>query len=751
MKKEEKKITMGMKQFWFFLNTFCTVVYLVWRGFFTLPLEYGLVSIVLGIALFAVEIIGMIEAVVHFYNMKEINEVPLPVVPEERYPHVDIFIATYNESEELLYKTINGCKFLEYPDKNKVHIYLCDDSRRSNMKQLAETMGIFYFDRPNNDHAKAGNLNCALERTESPLVVTLDADMIPNRDFLMKTVPYFVQREIENEKLEEKDRKYMGFVQSPQAFYNPDLFQSNLFSEGRIPNEQDYFYRDIQVARNKSNSVIYGGSNTVLSRKAIEDIGGFYSDSITEDYSTGILMQKKHYICIAISEVLATGLSATDMQSLISQRVRWGRGVIQSNRKLGIWRSKELTFAQKMNYWASKSYWYSSIKRLVYFLSPLVYILFGYMVVKCTILEVLIFWLPMYVTSNISLKLLSNNIRTSKWTGIYETALFPFTIVPITLETFGISMKKFVTTSKDQNVGENNSNFMYLMPFAVLIALSLYAVIKCFLLMIIGNAMGLSVIMFWLVYNLYLLIMAGFFVSGRSVMRKSERSPIQVNCTILLEDRNIDCITGDISETGFTITLKKPIDLPEKEPIDFTFNSDPYYASISAKLVYVRHGEGVWKYAFHINDYKNSYGNYLQIFHDRVPTLPQKLSKRTGVFDDLRINMIRRMQIQSYENRKRPRVDMDVIIRDKKDNQYHLADFNYQYISLRNQGNILPDEVSFILPCEMDIILECVKEESVLVERTLYKIKNYEELSENSAVKQMMEDWVFTHQKINGI
>ncbi|MFI3176318.1 MAG: glycosyltransferase [Eubacteriales bacterium] len=751
MKKEEKVITKRTKQIWFFVNTFCTVVYLIWRGFFTLPLEHGWVSIILGLALFIVEIIGMAEAIVHFCNMKEVNEIPLPVVPEDRYPHVDIFVATYNESEELLYKTINGCKFLEYPDKNKVHIYLCDDSRRSSMKQLAETMGVSYFDRPNNDHAKAGNLNSALGRTKSPLVVTLDADMIPNRDFLMKTVPYFVQREIENEKLEEKDRKYMGFVQSPQAFYNPDLFQSNLFSEGRIPNEQDYFYRDIQVARNSSNSVIYGGSNTVLSRSAINDIGGFYTDSITEDYSTGILMQKKKYVCIAISEVLATGLSPTDMQSLISQRVRWGRGVIQSNRKLGIWRSKELTFAQKMNYWASKVYWYSSIKRLIYFLSPLVYILFGYMVVECTIIEVLIFWLPMYLTSNISLKLLSDNIRSTKWTGIYETAMFPFTIVPITLETFGISMKKFVTTSKDQNVGKNNSNFMYLMPFALFILLSVAAVVKCFLLMIGGNAMGLSVIMFWLIFNLYLLIMAAFFVSGRAVLRKSERSPIQVNCTICLEDKNVECVTGDISESGFTITLEKAIDLPEKEPIDFTFNSEPYDASVNAKLVYVRQDEDGWKYAFYINDYKNSYGNYLQIFHDRVPTLPQKLSKRTGVFDDLRINMMRRLQVQSYENRKKPRVDMDVIIKDEKGKQYHLADFNYQYISLHNQSDILPDEISLILPCEENIILKCVKEESVLTDRTLYHIKNYDKLSQNSSTKQMMEDWVFTHQKINGI
>ena len=67
-------------------------------------------------------------------------------------------------------------------------------------------------------------------------------------DFLTATVPYFFM----------KDEK-IGFVQTPQSFYNPDLFQFYLYSEERVPNEQDYFYRDIQVGKNKSNSVIMEG------------------------------------------------------------------------------------------------------------------------------------------------------------------------------------------------------------------------------------------------------------------------------------------------------------------------------------------------------------------------------------------------------------------------------------------------------------------------------------------------------------
>ena len=346
---------------WFALNTILTVIYLVWRFAYTIPIGYGWISTIAGVSLITVEFLGMLEAVVHYYNMHDLEDTPLPKVPHSRYPEVDVFVATYNEPVDLLYKTINGCKHMEYPDQSKVHIYLCDDGRRSEVRELAETMGVNYFDRPDNAHAKAGNLNNALKQTSSPLVVTLDADMIPKHDFLMKTVPYFVAQDLSNEALEEENREYIGFVQSPQAFYNPDLFQFNLFLESKIPNEQDFFYRDVQVSRNKSNSPIYGGSNTVLSRKALEDIGGFYMGSITEDYATGILIQKKKYRCIAIKEVLASGLSPQDFKSLISQRVRWARGVIDSNRKMHIWLTSQLSFAQKINYWASKWYWYFSI------------------------------------------------------------------------------------------------------------------------------------------------------------------------------------------------------------------------------------------------------------------------------------------------------------------------------------------------------------------------------------------------------
>ena len=58
---------------WFILNIVFTVIYLIWRLFFTLPFEYGVVSMAAGLSLFVVEFLGMLEALIHYFNMHNIH------------------------------------------------------------------------------------------------------------------------------------------------------------------------------------------------------------------------------------------------------------------------------------------------------------------------------------------------------------------------------------------------------------------------------------------------------------------------------------------------------------------------------------------------------------------------------------------------------------------------------------------------------------------------------------------------------
>lgn len=137
------------RNIWFLMTIFFSVVYLLWRIFFTLPWSAGFLQAAAGLALVLAETVtflGMAELMAG--RMKSSRyEIHLPEVPPERFPDVDVFIATHNESAKLLYKTVNACTFLEYPDKGKF-IFMCvmtETGRKSGSLRRILAWGIWGF------------------------------------------------------------------------------------------------------------------------------------------------------------------------------------------------------------------------------------------------------------------------------------------------------------------------------------------------------------------------------------------------------------------------------------------------------------------------------------------------------------------------------------------------------------------------------------------------------------------------------
>ena len=81
---------------------------------------------------------------------------------------------------------------------------------------------------------------------------------------------YFVEQVEAYENGDDYDKSKVGLIQTPQSFYNADIFQFNLFSESTLPNEQDFFSKEINVFNNSHGAALYTGSNTLIFRKAIE-------------------------------------------------------------------------------------------------------------------------------------------------------------------------------------------------------------------------------------------------------------------------------------------------------------------------------------------------------------------------------------------------------------------------------------------------------------------------------------------------
>ena len=629
------------------ISTALSLCYLFWRMAFSVPFKYGLLAVAANIILLLVELVGFCETIVHYENLLGMREHPLPAIPDDAWPDVDIFIATYNEPEELLRRTINGCVHLQYPDRDKVHIWICDDNRRSSMHALADEMGVGYFDRPDNKGAKAGNLNHAMMCTSAPYIVTLDADMIPKSDFLLKTIPYFVDVERRNVSLPEKERVSLGLLQTPQCFYDPDVFQHALYTERRAPNEQDFFYRTIEKAKTSTNSVIYGGSNTVLARRALEAAGGFYTESITEDFATGLLIESAGFVSLALSEPLASGRTPHTFREHIQQRTRWGRGVIVTAKKLGILRRMELTPQQKLSYLSSVVYWYSPLKNLIYMLSPLMFAVFGIPVFRCTWPELAVFWLPMFIMQEVALRIVSGNTVSTKWTGIYETSIMPHLLIPVIKESLGISLSAFKVTDKSGRSVKRSRDMRSMAPFLVLAILCAAGIVRTlFMIRGIGSA-GLLVLMFWLVRNLYYLLMAMFLVDGRDF----DAEPVHVyDAETAVVDRKGDGaffegITTHLTEHSIDVFLDEGEPLKIGDLVTITVGNKDTTVRMSGVVIGVRKtssgGQGV--HTIEILDYGDAYGKYLQILYDRVPTLPQNLNRDLGIISHLWVNIARRL------------------------------------------------------------------------------------------------------------
>ncbi|WP_347057482.1 glycosyltransferase [Blastococcus sp. HT6-30] len=165
-----------------------------------------------------------------------------------------------------------------------------------------------YVSRPEHDHAKAGNLNHALALVRTDLVAVLDADHVPDPDFLSRTVPYFADERL-------------ALVQTPQHFYNTSSFEH--LRPGVDLHEESLFYRVIQAGKHHAGAAFWCGTNAVLRVGALREVGGVATESLTEDLHTTMKLHRAGWRSTYHNEVLARGLAAGSPDAFYAQRRRW--------------------------------------------------------------------------------------------------------------------------------------------------------------------------------------------------------------------------------------------------------------------------------------------------------------------------------------------------------------------------------------------------------------------------------------------
>ena len=535
-----------------------TIRYLFWRSLSTLnlsnPIEgaFSLTLFLMELLLLTVSIIQLLLMFTVKDRNQEADKYSEAVVQGTYAPSVDILIPTYNESEFILKRTIIGCQALDYSQKK---IFLLDDTKRPEIKKLAQELGCHYLTRPDNSHAKAGNLNHAISKTNGELIVFFDADFVPTKNFLTRTVGFF-----QNPKI--------ALVQTPQSFYNSDAVAKNLGLEDILNSEEEVFYSQTQLFKDGARSVVCAGTSFVARRSALQEIGCFVTESLSEDYFTGIGMSARGYELVYLNEKLSAGLAPESISAYINQRARWARGTLQAffikNNPLTI---PGLKLWQRLGHSQGILYWFTYIPRLFFLFCPLIFLVFNVEVARAQFSEVVYIFFPYYIMQLTVFSWLNLRSKSAIFFDLYSL----IQCFPIAITVIGAMLNPFSNGFKVTPKGLTRDKFHYNWQLACPLFLLLAASIICLVynLLNVLNNQSPNINLYWSGYNVITLSVA--LLALLDIPKNSHyewldhRSKVQI-----VSDQYVyQGLTCKLAEEGVEVLIPKKANLAQDLTIEF--------------------------------------------------------------------------------------------------------------------------------------------------------------------------------------
>lgn len=384
--------------------------------------------------LLAAEVLALVATALYVFETWSVPEV---AAPEPLRLTTDIVIATYDEPLTVLEPTIIGSLRVKGVDR----VWVLDDGRRDEVREYCEEVGAVYVTRATNEHAKAGNINNALPRFTSELILVLDADHVPARNIITAMSGYF------------RDPR-VALVQSPHNFRNLDSAQH------RTPDrhEQSLFFRVLQPARDRHESSFWCGSSALIRVSALKQIGGVATETVSEDLHTTVRLQQRGYRARYHNEVLATGLAPHTIADFLLQRYRWAQGTVQVllSKESPIF-GKGWARLQRLHYVNNLIYYLLPFQRLAYVAVLLLVLVMGWLPVGAASIGFLVLLGVSLVATNVASTGLARGMRDATEGTSYtwitaETHLratintvlgirIPFRVTPKALNALGLREK----------------------------------------------------------------------------------------------------------------------------------------------------------------------------------------------------------------------------------------------------------------------------------------------------------------------
>jgi len=547
-----------------FSALFITLRYFYWRTFNTINTD-NILNFILSMLLYFAEFYSIIIAVLGAFialRLLERNRIDIRSYKPEELPTVDIFIPTYNEPVDVVKITALAASSLDYP-KDKFKVYILDDGgttqklndpdpekrkenieRANALKEFVKNANtnIYYLTREKNLHAKAGNINEALKKTDGDLILILDCDHIPTQDFLRNTVGFFL--------------KYpkLFLVQTPHSFQNPDPIEKNLELFRKVPSENDMFYKFIQKGLDFWSCSFFCGSAAILRRKYLNEVGGVQGTTITEDAETALELHSRGLDSAYFGKKMVFGLQPETFSSFIVQRSRWAQGMVQIFLLKNPLLKKGLKWYQKIGYLNSSFFWFFGIARAIFLIAPTFYLFFGARIYDATLEESLAYAIPHFIGSVLLSNYLYARIRWNFFSELYE-ALQSLFILPAILSVF-INPRKptFKVTPKGENIEEE-----FLSPFYKPIYILFNLTVLSFFFAVYrwieypDERGTILITLFWQTFNFLILALGIISMLEKPERRRAYRIPSDDFAFVYVNNKTFSGKIKDISLTGIWI------------------------------------------------------------------------------------------------------------------------------------------------------------------------------------------------------
>jgi cellulose synthase/poly-beta-1,6-N-acetylglucosamine synthase-like glycosyltransferase len=248
-----------------------------------------------------------------------------PRPPLVRTPNVTVQLPTYNEMY-VVARLVKSITRLEYP-RDKLQIQILDDSndettaiaRKLVERYQAQGFDIELIHRSTRQGFKGGALREGLKRATGEYIAIFDADFAPNSDFLLKTIPYFLQD------------SQLGLIQTRWGHLNSGY---SAFTRAQAIALDGHFAIE-QTARHRAGLLMnFNGSGGVWRKACILDAGNWQDDTVCEDLDLSYRAQLAGWRFLFLSDVISPAEIPPQVHALKRQQFRWAKGSIQCTLKL---------------------------------------------------------------------------------------------------------------------------------------------------------------------------------------------------------------------------------------------------------------------------------------------------------------------------------------------------------------------------------------------------------------------------------